>query len=77
MLQAKPSSELKVRVLDFGRAKKLDKKATITNDIHQIIRVFTSVYVTEKFQNATDLKKNWEAKLQEVHFISLFSKFSF
>lgn len=65
MLQAKPSSELKVRVLDFGRAKKLDKKATITNDIHQIIRVFTSVYVTEKFQNATDLQKNWEVKLQE------------
>lgn len=64
MLQAKPDAELKVRVLDFGRAKKLNEKKVIVKDIHEIIRMFTSVYVTERFHNTTDLKTNWEEKLQ-------------
>ena len=74
MLQAKPNALLKIRVLDFGRAKILDEKQTIVKDIQEIIRVFTSVYVTEKFQNATDLKKNWKEKLEVVSYYFFISK---
>ncbi|XP_014770387.1 uncharacterized protein LOC106869246 [Octopus bimaculoides] len=63
--QQDPSdSVLRLRMIDFGRVKSL-KDDRVVNDIQGIIRIFTSVYVTEKFNDVFDLQKNWETKLNK------------
>ncbi|CAI9719379.1 Calcium-dependent kinase 4 [Octopus vulgaris] len=63
--QQDPSdSPLRLRMIDFGRVKNL-KEDRVVNDIQGIIRIFTSVYLTEKFNDVYDLQKNWETKLDK------------
>ncbi|GAB1600204.1 uncharacterized protein LOC115209269 isoform X2 [Argonauta hians] len=56
---------LRLRVLDFGRVKNLNDEVVV-NDIRGILRIFTSVYVTEAFNDVYDLQKNWKTKLNDL-----------
>lgn len=64
--------ELKIKVLDFGLASPLKQSDGGINyynfqkDIAQVMRLFTGLYTSQKFDNAFDRKDNYVNKLQEV-----------
>jgi hypothetical protein len=35
----------------------------------EVVRKFTSLYVSQEFDSETDMKKNWEDKIGEVNII--------
>ena len=72
MLQESPDGIIKTRILDFGLAKPLNSEDGLRGfrtDMAEVVRKFTSLYVSQEFDSETDLKKNWEDKIGEVNII--------
>ena len=72
MLQESPDGIIKTRILDFGLAKPLNSEDGLRGfrtDMAEVVRKFTSLYVSQEFDSETDMKKNWEDKIGEVDII--------
>lgn len=72
MLQESPDGIIKTRILDFGLAKPLNSEDGLRGfrtDMAEVVRKFTSLYVSQEFDSETDMKKNWEDKIGEVNII--------
>ena len=72
MLQESPDGIIKTRILDFGLAKPLNSEDGLRGfrtDMGEVVRKFTSLYVSQEFDSETDMKKNWEDKIGEVNII--------
>lgn len=71
MLQRDTDSSLKVKILDFGLAKKFQGPLGLDfegfrKDIGEIVRLFSALYTGEEFDNVRDVRNNWKTKLSEV-----------
>lgn len=69
MLQESPDGIIKTRILDFGLAKPLNSEDGLRGfrtDMAEVVRKFTSLYVSQEFDSETDMKKNWEDKIGEM-----------
>ena len=72
MLQESPDGIIKTRILDFGLAVPLNSEDGLRGfrtDMAEVVRKFTSLYVSQEFDSETDMKKNWEDKIGEVDII--------
>lgn len=72
MLQESPDGIIKTRILDFGLAKPLNSEDGLRGfrtDMAEVVRKFTSLYVSQEFDSETDMKKNWKDKIGEVNII--------
>lgn len=72
MLQESPDGIIKTRILDFGLAKPVNSEDGLRGfrtDMAEVVRKFTSLYVSQEFDSETDMKKNWEDKIGEVNII--------
>ena len=69
MLQESPDGIIKKRILDYGSAEPLEKDDDFRKDMAEVVRKFTSLYVSQEFDSETDMKKNWEDKIGEVNII--------
>jgi hypothetical protein len=72
MLQESPDGIIKTRILDFGLAKPLNSEDGLRGfrtDMAEVVRKFTSLYVSQEFDSETDMKKNWQDKIGEVDII--------
>ena len=75
MLQRESDKSLKVKILDFGLAKRFESPMgldfegflkDIGKDIGEVVRLFSALYTGEEFDNVRDVRKNWKTKLTEV-----------
>lgn len=71
MLQRDTDSSLKVKILDFGLAKKFQGPLGLDfegfrKDIGEIVRLFSALYTGEEFDNVRDVRNNWKTKLSEI-----------
>ena len=71
MLQHDTDNLLKVKILDFGLAKRFEGPLGLDfegfrKDIGEVVRIFAAVYTGEEFDNVRDVRKNWRTKLNEV-----------
>ena len=72
MLQESPDGIIKTRILDFGLAKPVNSEDGLRGfrtDMAEVVRKFTSLYVSQEFDSETDMKKNWQDKIGEVDII--------
>lgn len=68
MIQKKSDCEVKVKVLDFGNAGRIDSKgglSGIKSDVLNALRTFSALYLGEEFQSQLDLEQNWKQRLLE------------
>lgn len=66
MLQKGSDYELKVKVLDFGNAGRIEDKGGyhgIKSDILNAVRNFSALYLGEEFESQVDLERNWRKKI--------------
>ena len=71
MLQRESDKSLKVKILDFGLAKRFEGPMGLDfegfrKDIGEVVRLFSALYTGEEFDNVRDVRKNWKTKLTEV-----------
>ena len=71
MLQHDTDSFLKVKILDFGLAKRFQDPLGLNfegfrKDIGEVVRIFSALYTGEEFDNVRDARNNWRTKLNEV-----------
>jgi hypothetical protein len=72
MVQKTGEEKLRVKVLDFGSASKLEDYNGLNfrgfqADIGEIVRLFSALYIGGlEFDDVRDLRKHWENKLEEV-----------
>ena len=71
MLQHDTDNLLKVKILDFGLAKRFQGPLGLDfegfrKDIIEVVRIFAAVYTGEEFDNVRDVRNNWRTKLNEV-----------
>ena len=64
-------NSLKVKILDFGLAKRFQGPLGLDfegfrKDIGEVVRIFSALYTGEEFDNVRDVRKNWKSKLNEV-----------
>lgn len=68
MIQKKSDCEVKVKVLDFGNAGRIDSKgglSGIKSDVLNALRTFSALYLGEEFQSQLDLEQNWKQRVLE------------
>lgn len=68
MIQKKSDCEVKVKVLDFGNAGRIDSKgglSGIKSDVCNALRTFSALYLGEEFQSQLDLERNWKQRVIE------------
>lgn len=68
MIQKKSDCEVKVKVLDFGNASRIDSVSGLSgikSDILNALRTFSALYLGEEFQSQRDLEQNWRQRVLE------------
>ena len=72
MLQKESGNRLKVKMIDFGLAKRFEGPLGLDfdgfrKDIGEVVRLFSALYTGEEFDNVRDARENWKSKLSEVN----------